>query len=112
MRKLHPGVPKESINELGIKTNKSYGWYVAKEDYKYESSEIVKSTQSGSHTWMTFELHWSRNRFDKSTVSNLKPLLSPPSWLQDSTNTLAYQHDVIKADSIKVKPMTTRLQEL
>jgi hypothetical protein len=109
---LRGGVPKESIDELKIKTNESYGQYVAKEDHECESSEIAKSTQTSSHTWTTWELHQCRNSVDKLTVSRSKPLPPLPSWLQDSTNALAYQCDVIKANSIKTKPTSARLQEL
>lgn len=112
VKSLRPGVPKEIIDELKMKTNESYGRYVAKEDHKRESLEVVKFTQSGSHTWTTSELPRSRSKIDKSTVSTLKPLPPPPSWLQDSTNALAYERDVIRADSIRAKPISARLQEL
>lgn len=112
VKSLRPGVPKEIIDELKMKTIESYGRYAAKEDHKRESLEVVKSTQSSSHTWTTSELPRSRSNIDKSTVSTLKPLPPPPSWLQDSTNALAYERDLIRADSIKAKPISARLQEL
>ena len=112
LKNLRPGVPTEIIDEPKTKTNESYGRYVAKEDDKCESSEVVKSTQSGSHTWTTSELPRSRSNIDKSRVSTLKPLPPPPSWLQDSTNALAYEGGIIRADSIRAKPISARLQEL
>ena len=112
LKSLRPGVPQEIIDELKTKTDESYGGYVAKEDHKCESSEIVKSTQSGSQTWTTWELPRSGSNIDKSKVSTLNPLRPPPSWLQDSTNALAYERDMIRADSIRAKSTSARLQAL